>query len=457
MNIVNKKIAIVGAGPAGICLMAALKRAKDRGENIPQIKCFEKQKDHGGQWNYDWRTSYGDNDEPMHSGMYKNLMSNAPKECLYFPDYPFEEHFNFDFPSFPPRSVIKDYISGYVKKHGIEKWINLNTIVKDVRYLKKKNKFKVLTYDCINRKTIEEEFDYVIVANGHFSVPNIPEVEGIEKFQGRMMHSHEFRDASEFENKVVLIVGGSHSAEDIGSHCYKYNCKKVIRSCRSEPIVLKWPSNWKDVPLMVKLDNNTAYFKDGTSEKIDTIVFCTGYKHHFPFLEDKLRLSTINRLWIEDLYKGVFWQENPNLVYLAMQDQIYTLPLFYAQAEYVTDVILNKITLPNKDDMKKDSKIWAQKELKLNPALDSPEPIIYQSEYVDSLLSETSNSEAFDIKAANEIFFDFLRHRSEDIMAFRDCSHASMITNKIAPKVKELCWVKDFSSDALEDYTSKYK
>ena len=48
MNIVDKKIAIVGAGPAGICLMAALKRAKDRGENIPQIKSFEKQKDHGG-------------------------------------------------------------------------------------------------------------------------------------------------------------------------------------------------------------------------------------------------------------------------------------------------------------------------------------------------------------------------------------------------------------------------
>lgn len=132
------------------------------------------------------------------------------------------------------------------------------------------------------------------------------------------------------------------------------------------------------------------------------------------------------------------------------------MPLFYAQAEYVADVILNKITLPNKDYMQKDSQYWTKKELQLNRSLDSPEPIIYQSEYIDSLLSETSNSVNFDTKATNKIFLDFLRHRSEDIMTFRNHSHASIITNKLAPKVKEL-WLKDFSSDALEDYVNKYK
>ena len=38
-----------------------------------------------------------------------------------------------------------------------------------------------------------EQFDYVVVASGHYSVPNVPNFEGIEKFPGRVMHAHDFR------------------------------------------------------------------------------------------------------------------------------------------------------------------------------------------------------------------------------------------------------------------------
>ena len=38
-----------------------------------------------------------------------------------------------------------------------------------------------------------ETFDYVIVASGHYSVPNVPTFPGIEKFPGRVMHAHDFR------------------------------------------------------------------------------------------------------------------------------------------------------------------------------------------------------------------------------------------------------------------------
>ena len=58
-------------------------------------------------------------------------------------------------------------------------------------------------------------FDYVIVANGHFSVPFIPEYPGMKAFPGRIMHSHDFRDAEEFRDKNVVILGSSYSAEDV--------------------------------------------------------------------------------------------------------------------------------------------------------------------------------------------------------------------------------------------------
>ena len=53
-----------------------------------------------------------------------------------------------------------------------------------------------------------------------------------------------------------------------------------------------WPANWEEKQALVRMDENSAYFGDGTSKKIDAIILCTGYKHHFPFLPDDLRLKT---------------------------------------------------------------------------------------------------------------------------------------------------------------------
>jgi trimethylamine monooxygenase len=455
MNISNKKIAVIGAGPAGISQLAAFSRAKTSGMQIPTIVCYEKQSQYGGQWNYDWRIGFGEHGESVHSGMYKNLLTNAPKECLFFPDYSFEDHFKFDISSYPPRTVIKDYINGYVNKLQIQDWIRLNTVVRNVRYLEDRELFAVTVYDYNDSKTKQDVFDYVIIANGHFSVPSIPQIEGIERFQGRILHSHEFRDAQEFTGQTVLIVGAGHSGEDIGSHCYKYKCKQVIRSFRSEPAILPWPSNWKDVPLIKRLDQNHAYFIDDTSAEIDCIIFCTGYKHDFPFLEDNLRLSTENKLWINDLYKGIFWENNTNLIYLAMQNQVYTFPLFYAQASYARDVILGFISLPSKEEMKKDSNKWLEREKTLNLAFDSPDPILYQADYIETLLSEIIDSAEFDLKEANQIFFEFLKHRSENMMGFRDQSYASIVTKRLSPKAPNI-WLNDFTSDAFEDYIKHY-
>ena len=59
----------------------------------------------------------------------------------------------------------------------------------------------------------EEEFDHVVVTTGHFSVPNVPSFEGIDRFPGRVLHAHDFRTRWEFKGKRLLIVGSSYSAE----------------------------------------------------------------------------------------------------------------------------------------------------------------------------------------------------------------------------------------------------
>ena len=62
---------------------------------------------------------------------------------------------------------------------------------------------------------------------------------------------------------------------------------------------------FEERPLLQRVENKTAYFKDGSTKSVDAIILCTGYKHHFPFLADELRLKTENRMWPLGLYKGV--------------------------------------------------------------------------------------------------------------------------------------------------------
>ena len=85
-------------------------------------------------------------------------------------------------------------------------------------------------------------------------------------------------------------------------------------------------------PLLTKLDSKTVHFKDGSAKEVDAIILCTGYQHHFPFLENSLKLRTHNRMHPPHIYKGVVWIDNPKLMYIGMQDQFYTFNMFDAQA-----------------------------------------------------------------------------------------------------------------------------
>ena len=104
----------------------------------------------------------------------------------------------------------------------MRKWINFNKIVRDVKYDEVSKQFTVRVKDGVkNEIDPAEKFDYVLVASGHYSVPNVPEFPGIDRFPGRVMHAHDFRDASEFVGQRLLLVGASYSAEDIALQCIK--------------------------------------------------------------------------------------------------------------------------------------------------------------------------------------------------------------------------------------------
>jgi Predicted flavoprotein involved in K+ transport len=291
--------------------------------------------------------------------MYRYLWSNGPKECLEFADYSFDEHFKQPIPSFPPREVLYDYILGRAKKANVKKYIKFNTVVSNAVFTR--NKFEITSVNKKENKTTKEDFDYLVVATGHFSVPYIPYYEGMNSFPGRILHGHDFRDAEEFRDKDIVVLGSSYSAEDIALQCYKYGAKSVTIGYRNNPMGFKWPKGMKEVHYLDRLDGKKAIFKDGHEQNTDAIILCSGYLHHFPYLEDALKLKTGNRLYPPQLYKGVVWQDNHKMMYLGMQDQFHTFNMFDCQAWFARDVIMGKIKKRSDQDIEKDINKWKWK------------------------------------------------------------------------------------------------
>ncbi|HUH35260.1 MAG TPA: NAD(P)/FAD-dependent oxidoreductase [Moheibacter sp.] len=442
----NFKIGVIGAGPSGLAMLRAFEAEEQKGNPIPEIKCYEKQDNWGGMWNYTWRTGVGKHGEPIHGSMYKYLWSNGPKECLEFADYTFSDHFDQPISSYPPREVLFDYIQGRIRQSNARKYIQFNTVARWVDYLEDKKQFRVIFDNLVENTTFEEFFDYLVVGTGHFSTPNLPYFKGIDNFPGAVMHAHDFRGADQFVGQDILLVGSSYSAEDIGVQCYKHGTKSVTISYRTSPIDCNWPKGIEEVPLLTHFDNDIAHFKDGTSKRFDAVIFCTGYQHKFPFLPDNLRLKTKNCLYPDAIYKGVIFNENPQLIYLGMQDQYYTFNMFDAQAWFARDYMLKRIEIPSQEEREKDMAHWMQGEENCENSFDH---VDFQTAYIRDLMTYTDYPD-FNLDKVAEMFKSWLKDKDENILTYRDKVYTSVMDNTKAEK-HHTKWMKELD-DSLERY-----
>lgn len=431
-----ERVGIIGAGPSGLAQLHAFEHARRAGAETPELVCYEKQHDWGGLWNYSWRTGLDEHGEPCHGSMYRYLWSNGPKECLEFADYTFETHFGRSIPSFPPRAVLKDYILGRANQTNIQQYIQFNTAVRWVEYDHDRDTFRLTVEDLEQSTTRQEEVDYVIVASGHFSTPKMPDYPGFAQFPGRIMHSHDFRDSQEFSGKDLLVVGSSYSAEDIALQTKKYGANSVTISYRTAPMEFPWPDGIEELPRLEHIEGHTVHFTDGSTREIDAIIMCTGYQHHFPFIDSSLRLVTNNVLYPPNLYKGIFWSANPKLMYLSMQDQFYTFTMFDAEAWYARDYILGRIKLPEQVDMEKDIAVWRAQEDELADAF---EQIDFQADYIENLLKDVDYP-AFDLTRTRSHFKAWEHDKNQNIIGYRDRSFSSPCTGTQAPSHHTPWW-----------------
>ncbi len=441
------RVAVIGAGPCGLSQLHAFASDSEAGgPSAPEVVCYEKQDDWGGLWNYSWRTGLDEHGEPCHASMYRYLWSNGPKECLEFADYGFEEHFGKPIASFPPREILYDYILGRASRSGFRDQIRFNHPVRRISRSADGSGFTVTALDRANDADASEDFDHVVVASGHFSTPNMPHYPGYETFGGTLIHAHDFRDAVQFADRDVLVIGSSYSAEDIASQCWKYGARSVVCTSRSGPMGFDWPDPITERPILTHVDGRTVHFVDGSTAEVDAIISCTGYLHHFPFVDDELRLVTANRLATSMLYRGVVFQPENRILYLGMQDQWYTFNMFDAQAWYARDVILGRIELPDADQQAR----WISDFQAAEDAVeDDYGAIDFQGAYTQDLVDQTDYPD-FNTPLVNKMFYDWKKHKKQSIIGYRDHGHTSPLTGTVAP-IHHTQW-DDALDDSLESY-----
>jgi hypothetical protein len=106
----------------------------------------------------------------------------------------------------------------------------------------------------------------------------------------------------------------------------------------------------------------TVRFADGSEEQIDLVVYCTGYKIEFPFLDEKVFVARDNRM---PLYKRAVSVENRGLYFIGfIQPLGPIMPIAEAQSEWIADLLTNKAALPPVPEMRKeisDYERWLKK------------------------------------------------------------------------------------------------
>lgn len=446
------RVCVIGAGPCGLSTLAAFKKLANDGL-AAEITCYEQQSVIGGMWNFNWRTGLDEHGEPLPNSMYRDLFSNGPKECLEFPDYTFQDHFKKNIPSCPPRAVVYDYIMGYMKFKGVTaEDVNLSHCVKNVTYSKENKMFCVRVLNLLSGVTTESEFDYLIVATSHFSVPHVPTFEGIETFNGRILHAHNFRNGREFKGQRVLLIGASYSAEDLTLQLVKFGAEHVTICHRSRPMEYKgWPANVDSVPLLSKVEDRTCHFIDGTSQEYDAIILCTGYKVTYPFLPSDLALSCGNDMSPPNLYRGVQWvpaeglePADGRLFYLGMSDLYYTYTFFLVQAEWSARVIKGLLVLPSFAEKRADVDKWVARGATLATCCDA---IDFQSDQVNLLVKEMEFPYDLD---TGYLLKQWSGYKKKDIMTYRDQVYESKFSKDISTLHPEP-FMKCFD-DSLEGY-----
>ncbi|KAJ7339931.1 FAD/NAD-P-binding domain-containing protein [Mycena albidolilacea] len=283
-----QRVAVVGAGPAG--LQAAAKLI----EHNFTVRLFERAPHPGGNWLYSEATPvresypdkptgftdeiparlptaryYSEGDDGLTLNhrwtehwrprpVWYNLFTNSPKVSTELPDVPYDP----ETPWVLSHHTIQRHVRSYATHHCLNsndhcpatpsapRVTSYSTLVEKVEKDEETHTW-VLTLRRLERlresNRIREEwwmetFDAVVLASGPYTSAHVPEIKGIvdwskakEGEQYSIYHSHAYRHPERYAGKTVLIVGASVSASEIARDVSPF-VRRIIASVRPSKV-----------------------------------------------------------------------------------------------------------------------------------------------------------------------------------------------------------------------------
>jgi hypothetical protein len=369
----HEKIAIVGAGPAGLCAARWL-----QAQDVP-FELLERQRDVGGIW---------DMDAPG-SPMYESAHFISSKTLSGFRDFPMPE----DYPDYPGHRLILRYLRAYAERHRLRATAQFGASVKAARPDSETRGWLVELETGETRK-----YGGVVVATGLQWTPKQPPLPG--NYQGEALHSARYKSPKQLEGKRVLVVGGGNSGCDIAVDAglaagraflslrrgYWFIPKHIFgmpadvfghkgpqlpgwaeqrifepllrllvgdlrrfglprpdhRLFETHPVLnsqILHSLSHGDViakPDVAHSDGKRVTFADGSSEEIDLVIFATGYRRTLPVLAPDLHCEgEVSRLFL-----NAFHREHPGLFVVGFfETDGGAYPLIDLQCELIAKVL----------------------------------------------------------------------------------------------------------------------
>jgi len=177
----DTEILVVGAGPAGLAVAAAL---IDRG-HCPVV--IEKAAHVAASWR----------------AHYDRLHLHTVKELSALPGMPFPA----SDPRYLPRQRVVDYLDAYAARCGIAPRFG----VEATAIVPGEGGGWLTT--TRGGEAIRSRF--VVVTTGANSIPFVPAIEGEASFAGQILHSRGYRNAAPFKGRRVLVVGMGNTGAEI--------------------------------------------------------------------------------------------------------------------------------------------------------------------------------------------------------------------------------------------------
>ena len=313
---------VIGAGAAGLATLAVLL------EHGFDVTAYERTDRVGGHWHTDY--------ESLHLITSRNVSG--------FEGVPMPDHY----PTYPSRDQMRDYLLNFADAKGLAEHIRFGVKVTSIR---PRGDVGLGGWTVEAADGTIEQYDAVIVANGHLWDPNVPEYDGT--FTGKTMHSSSYRNIDDIEGRRVLVVGAGNSGCDLAvdvanarlesfisvrrgqmfqpkaifgkpraevkwlgklplriqervsralvdivvgpTSAYPGLPQPATRNLNKQPpvvnnLLLYWIHHGRItvVPGISRFDGHTVHFTDGSQRDFDTVLWATGFKVTFPFLDRSL-------------------------------------------------------------------------------------------------------------------------------------------------------------------------